>query len=135
MLSSAELGVSQVMQLPVSHGRLLLIKLIAEMEMFHDILPKYAVAHIHPITPADPPPESTSVPGVHARHPPADSYSHIFPGLPSRQAAFYCLVVMTPDPRLQIALFVLGAFGLLLRSWIPQIFCKGKYSEECFVQN
>lgn len=50
MLSSAELGVSQVMQLPVSHGRLLLIKLIAEMETFRDILPKYAVAHIHPIT-------------------------------------------------------------------------------------
>lgn len=44
-----------MMQLPVSHGRLLLIKLIAEMEMFPDILPKYAVAHIHPITPADAP--------------------------------------------------------------------------------
>lgn len=116
MLSSAELGVSQVMQLPVSHGRLLLVKLIAEMETFHDILPKYAVAHIHPITLADPPSESTSLLGVHAHHPPADSYSQIFPGLPSRQAVFYCLVVMTPNSRLQIAFFVLGAFGPLLRS-------------------
>lgn len=44
------------MQLPVSHGRLFLIKLIADMEMFPDILPKYAVAHIHPITPAADPP-------------------------------------------------------------------------------
>lgn len=116
MLSSAELGVSQVMQLPVSHGRLLLVKLIAEMETFHDILPKYAVAHIHPITLADPSSESTSLLGVHAHHPPADSYSQIFPGLPSRQAVFYCLVVMTPNSRLQIAFFVLGAFGPLLRS-------------------
>lgn len=116
MLSSAELGVSQVMQLPVSHGRLLLIKLIAEMETFRDILPKYAVAHIHPITFADPRSGSTSLLGVRAHHPPADSYSQIFHGLPSMQAAFYCLVVMTPDPRLQIAFFVLGAFGLFLRS-------------------
>jgi len=43
-------------------------------------------------------------------------------GLPSRQAAFYSVVVMTPDPRLQIAFFIVGAFGLLLRSRIPQKF-------------
>lgn len=105
-----------MMQPPVSHGRLLLVKLIAEMETFHDILPKHAVAHTHPITLADPPSESTSLLGVQAHHPPVDSHSQIFPGLPSRQAAFYCLVVMTPNPRLQIAFFVLGAFGPLLRS-------------------
>lgn len=116
MLSSAELGVSQVMQLPVSHGRLLLIKLIADMETFHDILPKYAVAHIHPITLADHPSESTYLLGVHAHHPSADSYSQIFRGLPSRQAAFSCLLVMTPDLRLQETFFVLGAFGPLLRN-------------------
>lgn len=125
-------------QLPVSHGRLFLIKLIAEMETFPDILPKYAVAHIHPITPADPPmglSESMSLLGVHTHHIPADSYCHIFPGLPSRQAAFYIMVVMTPDPRLQTACFVLGAFGLLLRSQTPQKFCKGEYSGEVFMQN
>lgn len=115
MLSSAELGVSQMMQLPVSHGRLFLIKLITEMETFHDILPKYAVAHIHPITLTDHPSESTSLLGVHAHHPPADSYSQIFHGLPCRQAAFYYLVVMTTDSRLQITFFVLEAFGPLLR--------------------
>lgn len=127
-----------MMQLPVSHGRLFLIKLIAEMETFPDILPKYAVAHIHPITPADPPTglsASMCLLGVHTHHIPADSYCHIFPGLPSRQATFYSTVVMTPDPRLQIACFVLGAFGLLLRSWIPQKFCKGEYSGEVFMQN
>lgn len=72
MLSGDELGVNQMMQLPVSHGRLFLIKLIAEMETFHDILAKYAVAHIHPMTLADHPSESTSLLGVHAHHPPAD---------------------------------------------------------------
>lgn len=38
-----------MMQPPVSHGRLFLIKL---METFPDILPKQAVAHTHPVTPA-----------------------------------------------------------------------------------
>lgn len=108
------------------------------METFPDILPKYAVAHILPITPADPLmglSESMSLLGVHTHHIAADSYCHIFPGLPSRQATFYRMVVMTPETRLQIACFILGAFGLLLRSWIPQKFCKGKYSGEVFVQN
>lgn len=108
-----------MMQLPVSHGRVFLIKLIAEMEMFPDILPKYDAAHIHPITPADPPmgpSESTSLLGIHTHHIPADSYCYIFPGLSSRQATFYSIVVMTPDPRRQIAFFILRTFGLLLRN-------------------
>lgn len=124
-----------MMQLPVSHGRLFLIKLIAEMEPFPDILPKYAVAHIHPITPADPPvgpSESMSLLGVHTHHIPADSSCFIFAGLPSRQATLHGTVMMAPEPKPQIAFFILGAFGLLLRSQFSQKFCTGKYSGGVF---
>lgn len=135
MLSRAWLGVSQVMQPPVSHGRLFLIKL---MQTFPDTLPKQAVAHTHPVTPADPPlglSGSTSLLGVHTHHVPADSHSHVFPASPSGQAPFYSMVVVTPDPRQEIALFILGALGLLGRSWIPQKSCKGEYSGRVFVDS
>lgn len=45
------------------------------------------------------------------------------------------MVGVTTDPRQQIALFILGALGLLGRSWIPQKFCKGAYSGWGFVHS